>query len=169
VDILSRRALVVARGPPLPRHVEAAAGGGVFGLSARRLQLKVRVVDFIDRRVLPAEALFIAHGADAATKWQIPPLLEALKAEAKAAGLWNLWIPGDLRGRLLALDEGFPRELLGHGLSNLEYAPICEETGRSIYAPEVCTLQLNMARQGDCHLELRQRGRDQKEEDTQAP
>jgi alkylation response protein AidB-like acyl-CoA dehydrogenase len=136
VDVLSRRALVVARGPPLPRHVPTTGGsggggdgvGGLFRLSARCLQLRARVVDFVHRRVLPAEALFISHGADPATKWKIPQLMEELKAEAKAAGLWNFWIPDDLRTRLIALNEGFPPELLGHGLTNLEYAPICEET-----------------------------------------
>ena len=140
MDVLSRRALVVARGPPLPRHVpttgggggggSGGGGGGLFRLSARCLQLRARVVDFVNRKVLPAEALFISHGADPATKWKIPQLMEELKAEAKAAGLWNFWIPDDLRTRLLALNEGFPPELLGHSLTNLEYAPICEETVR---------------------------------------
>ncbi|MFO0594697.1 MAG: acyl-CoA dehydrogenase family protein [Myxococcaceae bacterium] len=56
------------------------------------------------------------------TKWKIHPRVEALKAKAKAAGLWNLFLP-DAK--------------LGRGLTTLEYAPIAEQTGRSLMAPEI--------------------------------
>ena len=67
-----------------------------------------RVVDFVAERVIPAEPAFAAHAADPAARWTVPPRLEALKAEAKAAGLWNLFLPdathGGLRFRLERLE-----------------------------------------------------------------
>src|SRR5258708_23785590 len=54
--------------------------------------------------------------------WRVPDVLEALKKEARALGLWNLFLPD---------------EALGRGLTTLEYAPIAEETGKSLIAPEV--------------------------------
>ena len=94
----------------------------LFPFSERSLELQARVAAFIAGKVLPAEAELAAHAADPAKRWTIPPRLEALKAEAKAAGLWNLFLPD-------------PE--LGSGLSNLDYAPIAELTGRSLHVPEV--------------------------------
>ena len=56
------------------------------------------------------------------SRWQIPPIMEELKAKARAEGLWNLFLP---------------ESELGAGLNNLEYAPLCEIMGRSPIAPEV--------------------------------
>ena len=60
---------------------------------------------------------------DPATKWKISPLNEQLKLKAKAAGLWNLWLPADLKVKLAHLAAHAPKEeagiLLGPGLSNL--------------------------------------------------
>jgi len=136
VGTLAQRALVVARGPPLVRPVSLPTGGGLLGLSRACVRLRDEVLQFLEHRILPAEPIFHAH-ARSDKRWTIHPLLEQLKAEAKAAGLWNFWIPADLRQHLLSLNEGFPAALLGHGLTNLEYAPICEVTGRSVFAPEV--------------------------------
>jgi hypothetical protein len=61
-------------------------------------------------------------GTDDWREWRIPPILEELKAEAKALGLWNLFLP----------DEKY-----GAGLDNRDYAPVAEITGRSFLAPEV--------------------------------
>lgn len=72
--------------------------------------------------VIPAEKTYAAQlrgGADW-TQWQQPPIMEELKAKAKAAGLWNLFLPED-----------------GARLSNVDYAPLAEITGRSMIAPEV--------------------------------
>ena len=94
----------------------------LFTFSDRSLQLQADVARFVAERIVPAEVGFAAHAADPATRWSIPPQLEALKAEARALGLWNLFLPDAERGG---------------GLSNLDYAPIAELTGRSLHAPEV--------------------------------
>ncbi len=94
----------------------------LFPMSDRARRLRDQVEAFVADRILPAEAAFAAHAADPAARWSIPPPLESLKAEARAAGLWNLFLPDPSHGG---------------GLSNLEYAPIAEAMGRSLYAPEV--------------------------------
>ena len=94
----------------------------LFPFSDRSRQLQAGVAAFVAGKVIPAEAEFAAHDADPARRWTVVPRMEALKAEARAAGLWNLFLP-DAR--------------LGAGLSNLDYAPIAELTGRSLQAPEV--------------------------------
>lgn len=94
----------------------------LFSFSDRSRELQARVAAFVAGKVIPSEAEFAAHAADPATRWTIPAKLESLKAEAKAAGLWNLFLPD-------------PK--LGAGLGNLDYAPIAELTGRSLHAPEV--------------------------------
>src|SRR5690606_16521561 len=94
----------------------------LFTFSDRSRKLQADVARFVAERIVPAEAGFAAHAADPATRWSIPPQLEALKAEARALGLWNLFLPDPERGS---------------GLSNLDYAPIAELTGRSLHAPEV--------------------------------
>jgi acyl-CoA dehydrogenase len=75
----------------------------------------------LDEHVYPNERTFQEQIA-AGDRWRIPPVMEELKAKAKAAGLWNLFLP--------------EREY-GAGLTNLEYAPLCELMGRSDMAPEV--------------------------------
>ncbi|MDE0853181.1 MAG: acyl-CoA dehydrogenase family protein [Nevskia sp.] len=86
-----------------------------------------RVKAFMRQHILPVEQqhwdgiLAARHGGEW-KEWTIPPLVEELKAKARAEGLWNLFLPDDR---------------LGAGLSTLEYAPIAEETGRSLMAPEI--------------------------------
>ena len=94
----------------------------LFPFSERSRELQAAVARFVAEKIIPAEAEFQAHAADPQTRWTIPPLLESLKAEAKALGLWNLFLPDSTHGA---------------GLSNLDYAPIAELTGRSLFAPEV--------------------------------
>ncbi len=93
----------------------------LFPFSDRSRELQAQVAAFVADKIIPAESEFAAHDADPATRWTLVPRMQALKAEAKAAGLWNLFLP-DAR--------------LGAGLSNLDYAPIAELTGRSLHAPE---------------------------------
>jgi len=119
-----------------PSSSSAAPSAGtpaaLFAFSERSIRLQREVARFIETRVLPAEAEFAAHAADPALRWTIPPLLETLKAEARALGLWNLFLPPG------AVPEGADTdETPGAGLSNLDYAPIAELTGRSLHAPEV--------------------------------
>ncbi|NNG03698.1 MAG: acyl-CoA dehydrogenase, partial [Inquilinus sp.] len=83
--------------------------------------LTARLVRFMDKHVTPAEAVYAEqHGAG--ERWAIPPVIEELKAKARAEGLWNLFLPDSENGA---------------GLSNLDYAPLCEIMGRSPIAPEV--------------------------------
>lgn len=94
----------------------------LFPLSPRAADLKARLEAFMAALVLPAEAEVAAHAADPATRWTVPPIIEGLKARARAEGLWNLFLPDPTRGA---------------GLSNLDYAPLAEVMGRSLIAPEV--------------------------------
>jgi acyl-CoA dehydrogenase len=95
----------------------------LFPMSDRARAFDQKLAQFMDEHVLPAEAEFAAWDADATRRWTIPPRLEDLKAKARAAGLWNLFLPD--------------REHGGAGLSNLDYARLAERMGRSTLAPEV--------------------------------
>lgn len=90
--------------------------------SDRSKDLAVRVAAFMDAHVYAAEAAYKAHIDTAADRWTVPPVMEELKAKAKAAGLWNMFLP---------------ESDLGAGLSNLDYAPLCEIMGRSLIGAEV--------------------------------
>ncbi len=92
-----------------------------FEPSDKVKRLSAQVQEFVAREVYPAEAVFERQLAEAPSRWQIPPVMEELKRKARAAGLWNLFLP---------------ESELGGGLSNLEYAPLCEIMGRSPIAPE---------------------------------
>jgi acyl-CoA dehydrogenase len=96
-----------------------------FRHSERSLALQEQVADFLERHVYPAEHAFEEQAAAnraAGTPFRTPAVLAGLKAEARAQGLWNLFLP----------DERF-----GAGLSVLDYAPIAELSGRSAaLAPE---------------------------------
>jgi len=92
-----------------------------FEFSARTKDLKARVERFMDEHVLPNEAVFAGQLESAPSRWTIPPVMEELKARARNAGLWNLFLP---------------ESDYGPGLTNLEYAPLCELMGTSPIAPE---------------------------------
>ena len=94
-----------------------------FSFSRKTEELRRRVLDFMDEVVHPAEPVYAEQLATADDRWQSPPVMETLKARARDAGLWNLFLP----------DSD-----LGAGLTNLEYAPLCEILGRSRIAPEAC-------------------------------
>ena len=90
--------------------------------SARATELARRLSAFMADHVLPNERLLHAQVAGG-DRWEPVPLVETLKEKARAEGLWNLFMPGDGGGA---------------GLTNLEYAPLCEIMGRSLpFAPEV--------------------------------
>ncbi len=90
--------------------------------SDRVKALESAVAAFVEEHVLPAEAVYQQQLAASATRWAIPSVMEELKAKARAANLWNMFLP----------DHGG-----GAGLTNLEYAPLCEIMGHSPIAPEV--------------------------------
>jgi len=92
-----------------------------FEYNDKTNQLVAQVSEFMIEHVYPNEAEMMAQ-IDDGDRWAPYPLLEELKEKAKAAGLWNLFLP---------------ESELGAGLTNLEYAPLCEEMGRSAFAPEV--------------------------------
>jgi len=82
--------------------------------------LQLRLKAFMEEHIYPNEALF--HDQIEAHRWAPTAIVQELKTKARAAGLWNLFLPENEHGA---------------GLSNLEYAPLCEIMGRSIMAPEV--------------------------------
>ncbi|MFQ5971423.1 MAG: acyl-CoA dehydrogenase family protein [Alphaproteobacteria bacterium] len=93
----------------------------MFEPSSRAAELNRQVTEFMNEHVYPAEAVFAEQHAAQADRWQTPPIIEELKAKARAAGLWNLFLP---------------ESAYGAGLTNLEYAPLCEIMGRSPIGPE---------------------------------
>ena len=105
-----------------------------FDFSDRQRHWIERVQRFMDAHVLPAaptyEAQMAAFGAD---RWQVPEVMETLKAKAKADGLWNLFMPP--HSGAPKLDDSFGFD--GPGLTNLEYAPLAEIMGRVGFASEV--------------------------------
>ncbi|KAA1008188.1 acyl-CoA dehydrogenase [Paraburkholderia panacisoli] len=90
-----------------------------FQHSDKVKSLQKRLSAFMDEHVYPAEAVFDAQmdaARESGNRWQPAPVIEQLKEKAKAAGLWNLFLP---------------ESKYGAGLTNLEYAPLCEIMGRS--------------------------------------
>jgi acyl-CoA dehydrogenase len=92
-----------------------------FQLSPKVAELQKRVTAFMDEHIYPSEAKYQAH-CDGPDRWQPVPIIEELKPKARAAGLWNLFLPASEHGA---------------GLTNLEYAPLCEMMGRSPFAAEI--------------------------------
>lgn len=91
-----------------------------FAYSPKVQALRERVTAFMDTHVYPAEASFEQQVAEG-DRWQPTAIMEDLKREAKAEGLWNLFLP---------------ESEAGAGLSNLEYAPLAEIMGRSMLGSE---------------------------------
>jgi acyl-CoA dehydrogenase len=91
-----------------------------FEFNEKTKELQRRLQAFMDEHIYPNEQRFteeIERG-----RWKPTRIIEELKRKARAAGLWNLFLPDDENGA---------------GLTNLEYAPLCEIMGRSVMAPEV--------------------------------
>jgi acyl-CoA dehydrogenase len=102
-----------------------------FAHSPRTQDLLARLIAFGEREIAPREEPYhraMLAGADPWTS-PVPPVIDELKAMARAEGLWNLFLPP---GATLA------GESIGAGLSNVEYAPLAERMGRSLIASEVC-------------------------------
>ena len=94
-----------------------------FAYDETTLDLQQRLLAFMDECVYPAEPRFRDEAASLENRWSIPPVLEELKLEARRRGLWNLFLPRTHE--------------FGAGLTNLQYAPLAEITGRNPWiAPE---------------------------------
>ncbi|HEV3060861.1 MAG TPA: acyl-CoA dehydrogenase family protein [Vicinamibacterales bacterium] len=93
-----------------------------FDHSAKAMDLQRRLVSFMDEHIYPNEATFRRQIREG-DRWQPVPIVEDLKTRARACGLWNLFLP---------------ESSYGAGLTNVEYAPLCEIMGRAApFAPEV--------------------------------
>ncbi len=92
-----------------------------FEYSDKVSRLRERVTEFMNEYVYPNEAAYEEYIDASEDRWVIPPIMEELKAKAKEAGLWNLFLP---------------ESEYGAGLTNLEYAPLAEIMGRSPIASE---------------------------------
>ena len=95
----------------------------VFLYSAKVKELQTKLTNFMEEHVYPNEKVYEQQLNDQENRWsEVPQVMEDLKEKAKAAELWNLFLP---------------ESEYGAGLTNLEYAPLCEIMGRSLIGPEV--------------------------------
>jgi acyl-CoA dehydrogenase len=92
-----------------------------FEYSKKTKMYMEQLTDFMNKFVYPNEATFRQQLDSQADRWTVPPIMEELKAKARERGLWNLFLPN-------------PK--WGAGLSNLDYAPLCELMGRNLLAAE---------------------------------
>ena len=93
-----------------------------FQLPPTVAALRSEVEAFVNEVVHPNEQLYVDQVESGENRWVSPPIMDEMKQQARDAGLWNLFLPDSAHGA---------------GLSNLEYAPLCEVMGRSPIAPEV--------------------------------
>ncbi len=93
-----------------------------FEYTARCRMYMEQLNEFMTKYIYPNEPVFQEQLDRGPTRWQVPPIMEELKARARERGLWNLFLP---------------ESEYGAGLTNSEYAPLCEIMGRSPIAPEV--------------------------------
>ncbi|MER6096237.1 acyl-CoA dehydrogenase family protein [Streptomyces sp. NPDC001728] len=107
-----------------------------FAYDAHTEELRAKLLAFMNEHVHPAEAVAEEQRALLASPWDTPAAVEELKAEAKRQGLWNLFLP----------DAEY-----GAGLTNLQYAPLAEITGRS---PHLAPTALNCAAPDTGNMEL---------------
>ncbi|MFF4323890.1 acyl-CoA dehydrogenase family protein [Streptomyces sp. NPDC001568] len=113
-----------------------------FAFDTRTEELRERLLAFMEEYVHPAEAVAAEQRARLASPWDTPAVFGELKAEARRQGLWNLFFvdpPG-------AAGEGY-----GAGLTNLQYAPLAEITGRS---PHLAPMATNCAAPDTGNMEL---------------
>ncbi|MBK1788258.1 acyl-CoA dehydrogenase family protein [Prauserella cavernicola] len=106
-----------------------------FAYDATTERLREQLLAFMDERVYPAEPVFHEQLAERENPWTSVPVVEELKTEARTRGLWNFFLPGEL----------------GAGLTNLQYAPLAEITGRS---PSLAPAALNCAAPDTGNMEV---------------
>src|SRR5262245_27862760 len=106
-----------------------------FAYDERTEELRARLLEFMDSHIYPAEPVYASQAATQDDPWAAPPVIDELKAAARAAGLWNLFLPGS--------DVAV--------LTNLQYAPLAEIMGRS---PGLAPTALNCAAPDTGNIEL---------------
>ena len=129
-----------------------------FSPTPRAADLTARVAAFIAEEIEPVEAAYhrdLAELRRTGDPWQPLPVLEELKAKAREQGLWNLFLPREHAGEYAARfgTDG------GEGLTNVDYAPIAELTGRSAIAPLVFNCNAPDTGNMEVLLQVRHRGR----------
>ncbi|MEV4916915.1 acyl-CoA dehydrogenase family protein [Streptomyces tirandamycinicus] len=107
-----------------------------FAFDARTEELRARLLAFMDEHVYPAEPVEQAQRAELASPWDTPAVVAELQTEARRRGLWNLFLPDSEHGA---------------GLTNLQYAPLAEITGRS---PHLAPIALNCAAPDTGNMEV---------------
>ncbi|MGW5734226.1 MULTISPECIES: acyl-CoA dehydrogenase family protein [Streptomyces] len=107
-----------------------------FAFDARTEELRAKLLAFMDEHVYPAERTAEEQRAHLASPWDTPAIVDELKAEARKQGLWNLFLPDAEHGA---------------GLTNLQYAPLAEITGRS---PQLAPTALNCAAPDTGNMEV---------------
>ncbi|MGI6875582.1 acyl-CoA dehydrogenase family protein [Amycolatopsis sp. 3B14] len=106
-----------------------------FTFDAKTEELRTRLLEFMDSHIYPAEPVYEEQLAERENEWTFPPVVEDLKAEARKRGLWNFFLPGEH----------------GAGLTNLQYAPLAEITGRS---PHLAPVALNCSAPDTGNMEV---------------
>ncbi|NVK36768.1 MAG: acyl-CoA dehydrogenase family protein [Gammaproteobacteria bacterium] len=93
-----------------------------FNPSPKGAELLKKVTDFVNQEIIPVQDAYFAELKAQDNSWVVLPIIEELKAKAKAQGLWNLFLP---------------KSEYGAGVSNSDYALMAEQMGRSFMAPEI--------------------------------
>ena len=106
-----------------------------FAFDAKTEELRGQLLEFMDAYIYPAEPVFAQQLAALADPWITPPVIEELKEQARKRGLWNLFLPGEH----------------GAGLTNLQYAPLAEISGRS---PHLAPVAMNCAAPDTGNMEV---------------
>jgi acyl-CoA dehydrogenase len=132
-----------------------------FAPSPRAADLTARVADFMATEITPVEADYhrdLAEARRTGDPWTPLPILAALREKARAQGLWNLFLPKKHAGEYAARfgTDG------GEGLSNVDYAPLAEQMGRSLIAPLV--FNCNAPDTGNMEVLLRYGSEEQRRE-----
>ena len=132
-----------------------------FAPSPRAADLTARVADFMATEITPVEGDYhrdLAEARRTGDPWQPLPVLEELKGKARAQGLWNLFLPQEHAGEYA---ERFGTDG-GAGLTNVDYAPLAEQMGRSAIAPIV--FNCNAPDTGNMEVLLRYGSQEQRRE-----